>query len=131
MAILILKWKPRPEGGLKGEKAEDIAAGLQPPNGLTLLSRRTCYCDDDEVERSKMRSAIMKMAMAKPLAFGRAGGPSSHPTQVGVMAKFSFVFVFFLFKNPGFPQVRRRFGPVEARCVRPSVRPSVALLFCF
>ena len=37
-------------------------------------------------------SGIAKMAMAKPLAFGRAGGPGSHLAKVGVMAKPAIFF---------------------------------------
>ena len=90
MAILIFVWKPRPGGRLQSDKAEDTAARLQPPSGPTLPLRKTWYCDGAEDERSKMRSAIMKMAMAKPLTSGRAGGPGPHPAQVGAMAKPTF-----------------------------------------
>jgi len=32
----------------------------------------------------------MKMAITRTLAFGRAGGPGPHPTQVAVMAQLDF-----------------------------------------
>ena len=76
------------------DKAGDIAAGLQPPSSPTPFLRKTWYCDGAEDERGKMGRATMKMAMAKPLAFGRAGGPGPHPTQVGFMAKPATIFLF-------------------------------------
>jgi len=91
----IFVWKPRQGGRLQSDKAEDTAAGLQPPNGPTPFSRKTWYSDDAEGNRSKMRSAILKMAMAKLLAFGHAGGPGSHPTPLDVMAKPT-IFLSFL-----------------------------------
>ena len=33
----------------------------------------------------------MEVAMAKPLVFGRTGGPGPHPTQADVMAKPAIV----------------------------------------
>ena len=78
--------KPGPVSRVQGDKAEDDAAGLQPPNGGMPFLRKTWYCDEAEDERSRTKSVAMKMAMAKPLALGHAGGPGFHLARAVVMA---------------------------------------------
>ena len=77
--------KPKPGSRFQSDKAEDAAAGFQPLNDQAPFSQKTWYRGDYEDERSRIESAVMKMAMEKPLAFGRAGCPGIHPAQVDVM----------------------------------------------
>ena len=69
---------------MQGDKAEDVVAGSQPPNGEAPSSRKSLHCGDSKDEQVRMKSTMVKMAV-KLLAFGRAGSSGPRPTQVAVM----------------------------------------------